>query len=63
MTDVKRMIEKHVAYTDSAVGKRMLEGWEITVRQLVKVMPIDYKRALSIPPPKMEAPARAQGVA
>ena len=40
------MISRHVAYTDSPRGKRILEQWEDKAARFVKVMPIDYKRIL-----------------
>ncbi len=44
--ELREMIESHVRYTDSAVGKRLLENWEASLQQFVKVMPTDYKRVL-----------------
>ncbi|MBL8786479.1 MAG: glutamate synthase large subunit, partial [Deltaproteobacteria bacterium] len=43
---VYTMIEDHVRMTDSALGRRMLENWEMTVSRMVKVMPIEYRRVL-----------------
>ncbi|UHA71955.1 glutamate synthase large subunit [Paenibacillus sp. 481] len=43
---VKAMIEKHVQYTGSTHGERLLSNWETTLSQLVKVIPKDYKRML-----------------
>jgi glutamate synthase (ferredoxin) len=43
---VRRLIEQHVAYTGSTVGARALQHWDDTCRQIVKVMPRDYKRVL-----------------
>ncbi|MGB8330733.1 MAG: glutamate synthase large subunit [Polyangiales bacterium] len=43
---VKELIEEHLAYTGSAVAARLLQDWQSAVRQLVKVMPTDYKRVL-----------------
>jgi glutamate synthase (NADPH/NADH) large chain len=40
------MIEDHVRHTGSALGTRILDNWEHTVSQFVKVMPIEYKRVL-----------------
>lgn len=39
-------IQEHIQYTDSVVGKEMLENWDSTVSKFVKVMPHDYKRVL-----------------
>ena len=41
---VKTMIEKHVAHTGSLVGSQAIEAWERVKKQMVKVIPIDYKR-------------------
>jgi len=40
------MVSRHVAYTDSPRGKRILEQWDHMAARFVKVMPIDYKRIL-----------------
>ena len=45
--EVKTLIENHLKYTGSDVAKEALENWEQTVKQFVKVMPTDYKRALA----------------
>ena len=39
-------IQEHIKYTDSVVGKEILENWDATVSKFVKVMPHDYKRVL-----------------
>ncbi len=44
--ELKGLIEKHQQYTDSAVAKDVLENWDATLPQFVKVMPTDYKRVL-----------------
>ncbi|MFN8622338.1 MAG: glutamate synthase-related protein, partial [Chloroflexota bacterium] len=43
---VKGMIERHVRYTDSAVGIRVLADWERLSEQFVAVIPNDYQRVL-----------------
>merc|ERR1712157_297335 len=43
---VYNYIQEHVQYTDSSVGKDMLENWDERVKYFVKVMPHDYKRVL-----------------
>ena len=43
---LREMIEKHVELTDSARGKELLADWEKTISLFVKVMPIEYRRAL-----------------
>ena len=43
---LNQLIEKHVHYTDSARGRRILQNWDCYLPQFVKVMPVDYYRAL-----------------
>ena len=40
-------VRKHVKYTDSGRGKEVLDQWDELRAKFVKVMPIDYKRALA----------------
>ncbi|RMG39579.1 MAG: glutamate synthase large subunit [Planctomycetota bacterium] len=47
IAEVRAMIEKHREYTGSDVAAAILEDWDEAVRLFVKVMPIDYKRALA----------------
>jgi glutamate synthase (NADPH/NADH) large chain len=44
--ELKTMIERHVMYTGSERGRRILENWEAHLPYFVKVFPMDYKRAL-----------------
>ena len=44
--DLRRMIQKHEAYTDSDRARSVLANWEQSVSQFVKVMPRDYKRVV-----------------
>jgi glutamate synthase domain-containing protein 3 len=39
-------LEKHAEYTGSAVAQRLLDNWQDAVKKFVKVIPVDYKRAL-----------------
>jgi len=41
------LVERHLHYTNSAVARRILDDWEHYLPQFVKVMPVDYKRALA----------------
>jgi glutamate synthase domain-containing protein 2/glutamate synthase domain-containing protein 1/glutamate synthase domain-containing protein 3 len=41
------VIHRHVEYTLSARGKAILARWPGVLRQFVKIMPTDYKRALA----------------
>ncbi|TDL31855.1 glutamate synthase large subunit [Jeotgalibacillus sp. S-D1] len=42
LDDVYKMIEKHVEYTDSSHGKRILAYWEKYSQQFVRVIPKSY---------------------
>ena len=52
---VRGLITRHVDYTASACGQRVLDGWTALRARFVKVMPRDYKRVLVA-----EARARAE---
>jgi len=45
---LRATIEQHLAHTDSAVAKRMLASWPVEVSRFRKVMPVDYKRVLTV---------------
>lgn len=42
--EVREMIKNHVAYTDSFVGKEILENWEENCNRFTKIIPKDFKR-------------------
>jgi len=42
-----QMITRHVHYTNSAKGRAILDNWNASLSKFVKVMPVDYKRALA----------------
>ena len=44
--ELKAIIEKHVLYTESKKGARLLADWNASLDNFVKVMPTEYKRAL-----------------
>ena len=44
--ELKAIIEKHVLYTESKKGARLLADWNTSLDNFVKVMPTEYKRAL-----------------
>ena len=44
--EVREMIQRHYAYTNSEVARRVLSEWDASVLKFVKVMPKDYKRML-----------------
>jgi glutamate synthase domain-containing protein 3 len=43
---LKSMIKKHVTYTGSGYAQAILDDWAVMLPKFVKVMPIDYRRAL-----------------
>ena len=43
---LRRMIENHQRFTDSARAAMILENWDTHFPLFVKVMPIDYRRVL-----------------
>jgi glutamate synthase (NADPH/NADH) large chain len=43
---VKDSVKKHVYWTDSAYAKSILADWETQRLKFIKVLPIEYKRAL-----------------
>ncbi|MCT4698676.1 glutamate synthase large subunit [Tenacibaculum haliotis] len=44
--ELKTIIEKHVLYTGSKKGAALLADWDASLKNFVKVMPTEYKRAL-----------------
>jgi glutamate synthase domain-containing protein 2/glutamate synthase domain-containing protein 1/glutamate synthase domain-containing protein 3 len=44
--DLRFMLERHVAYTESTVAQRILENWDVELNHFVRVMPRDYARVL-----------------
>ena len=44
---VQTMIRRHVDYTGSGRGQRVLDLWDKLAGRIIKVMPTDYKRALA----------------
>ncbi|MGD8829368.1 MAG: glutamate synthase large subunit [Pseudomonadales bacterium] len=46
IAELKSLIEKHHHYTGSPVARALLENWEQSLGDFVKVMPTDYKRVL-----------------
>jgi len=45
---LRETIEAHREFTDSAVASRMLAAWSVEVSRFRKVMPVDFKRVLSV---------------
>jgi glutamate synthase (NADPH/NADH) large chain/glutamate synthase (ferredoxin) len=57
---LRRMLEAHMAHTGSAKAKAVLDSWDKSVERFVKVIPIDYKRAMAEKRAKsLAAPAAA----
>jgi glutamate synthase (NADPH/NADH) large chain len=56
---LRRIIERHVHYTDSARGRLILEHWNEYLPRFVKVMPVDYRRALQEMQAQQNTAARA----
>jgi glutamate synthase (NADPH/NADH) large chain len=52
---LRTLIQRHVHYTNSDVGKNILDNWESFLPKFVKVMPVEYQRALT----EMEAEKNA----
>jgi glutamate synthase (NADPH) large chain len=44
--ELNQMIERHQQYTGSETAREILSEWDTAVTKFVKVMPVDYKRAL-----------------
>jgi glutamate synthase (NADPH/NADH) large chain len=43
---LRGLIEKHLRYTDSSLARTILDNWTEYLPRFVKVMPVDYRRAL-----------------
>jgi glutamate synthase (ferredoxin) len=46
IADLRELIQKHVDYTQSQKGMKVIAAWKEVVPKFVKVMPKDYKRVL-----------------
>ncbi|MCW7490756.1 glutamate synthase large subunit [Leptospira meyeri] len=46
IAEVKKMVEDHKAYTGSKRAEEVLKDWDTVVKQMIKVIPRDYKKAL-----------------
>jgi len=57
LAQVRRLVERHVLYTRSALGQRLLEQWKELSPKIVRVMPHDYRRVL-----EAQARMRAKGL-
>jgi glutamate synthase (NADPH) large chain len=43
---VRRLVERHVQYTQSALGAKVLDAWKEYLPRFVRVVPEDYRRVL-----------------
>lgn len=48
LIELKTLIQAHYDYTESDVAKEVLEFWETAGTGFIKVMPIEYKKALKL---------------
>ena len=46
ISELRTLIENHLTYTGSDVAASILDNWDTALRQFIKVMPTDFKRAL-----------------
>jgi glutamate synthase (ferredoxin) len=46
INEIRSMIIKHVEYTDSPQGRRVLDDWENYSSRFTRVIPIEYKRMI-----------------
>ncbi len=44
---LRRLVERHLHYTNSKRARDLLAHWDEVLSKFVKVMPIDYRRALT----------------
>ncbi len=56
---LRRLIARHLHFTGSARARDVLENWEQWRHRFVKVMPIEYRRALREMAAKADAPSAA----
>lgn len=48
VTELKAMIEEHVAYTDSTIGKEILSNFKEYLPRFKKIIPYDYEKMLTL---------------
>ena len=44
IAELKSLIENHKKYTNSGVADKILENWDESLKQFIKVYPTDYRR-------------------
>ncbi len=59
-TELKKLIENHLRYTQSSVAKRVLADWEKALTQFIKVYPVDYRRVIEEAEKLQETSLRSQ---
>ena len=47
VSDLRRLIEDHLKYTESGKARQILENWDSMLPKFIKVIPRDYKRVLA----------------
>jgi len=47
ITEVRRMIERHLAHTSSSRARYVLDAWDDLLPKFVRVIPKDYQRMLA----------------
>jgi len=47
LTRVEQLIRRHVEYTGSPLGEKILQSWAANIHHFVKVFPQEYRRALA----------------
>jgi len=52
---VRTLIQRHVHYTNSSVGRNILDHWNNFATQFVKIIPVDYRRAMAEVEAQVEA--------
>ena len=45
---LKKIVQNHLKYTNSSVAKNILNSWTKEIKNFIKVMPSDYKKALEM---------------
>ena len=45
---LNKLIQNHVLYTKSSIGKKIISNWGKSKKHFIKVMPTDYKAALEL---------------
>ena len=44
---IKLLLERHLHYTNSARAQTILDDWNNTIARFIKVMPVDFRRAIA----------------